>query len=205
MRTALLTAVCLLALGARQAQAQQTINCTDYQTSLIAGTQVWAGLMLLTTGSYLGDLRAGGDSARFDYWYGSHSDVQINYVDNLAAHVYNVMDDTTFNCECTEEEDRTRYGFVRPDDPPNHLRFCKLFFDATDFVGDNVTTFVHELSHFFGTRDCMDPNLLFQCPLDADMTPNSAEKAHAFAVSDPNTSTFNAYNWEHFVTDLGRQ
>jgi hypothetical protein len=205
MRTALLTAVCLLALGARQAQAQQTINCSDDQTSLIAGTQVWAGLMLLTTGSYIADLRDGGDSARFDYWYGSHSEVQINYVGNLAAHVYQVLDVATFNCECTEEEDATRYGFVRPDDPPYHLRFCKPFFESTDFVGENVSTFVHELSHFFGTRDCMDPNLLFQCPLDADMTPNSAEKAHAFAVSDPNTSTFNAYNWEHFVTDLGRQ
>jgi hypothetical protein len=204
MRFALMTAVCLLVLGARQAQAQQTINCSDDQVSLIAATQVWAGLMLLTTGSYLTDLRDGGDSARFDYWYGTHREDQINYVENLGGNVYQVIDDTTFNCECTAEEDATRYGFVRPGDPPYHLRFCKPFFDATDFVGENVSTFVHELSHFFGTRDCMDPNIFLQCPLDADTTPNTAEKAHAFAVSDPSTATFNAYNWERFVTDLGR-
>jgi hypothetical protein len=87
----------------------------------------------------------------------------------LGRNVYQVIDDTTFNCECTAEEDATRYGFVRPDDPPYHLRLCKPFFDATDFVGENVSTFVHELSHFFGTRDCMDPNIFLQCPVDPDM------------------------------------
>jgi hypothetical protein len=187
---------------AQRASAQQTLNCSEHDIGVIQAAQVQAGLMLLTTGGYLADLRAGGDTARFDFWYGAHSSEQLDFVENIATQVYYVMDQVTYDCDCDTGESE-RLAYVRTSDPRFHLRMCPLFFSSSDFIDEQVATIVHEFSHFFGTRDCMDPNIVLPCG-SSDPVPFGAQGAHDFAVSDPYTSSWNAYNFERFVTDSGR-
>lgn len=200
--TSVVGVIFALALAAGQAHAQQTLNCSDEQIGLIYTTQVYGGLMLLGVGNYLGELRRGGDPARFEYWYGPYSSESLDFVEDVLTRVYNVIPEVTYNCDCDTGAD-VRYAYVRTGDPRFHLRVCPLFFSATNFVDENIATFVHELSHFFGTRDCMDPNLLLPCSADAPV-PEGAEGAHEYAQRDPATAIFNAYNLERFVTDSGR-
>ena len=181
------------------ATAQSTLNCTQDEIAVIQVGQVYGGLMLLTAGDYLGRLRNGGPADRFDYWFGDHTTALVDGVEATLTNVYYVLDEITYNCDCPDPEGR--YAFVRSSDPRFHLRVCPLFLESTDPVGELGATVVHELSHMFGTQDCMNPIPL--CGPD-DPVPFSPELAHEFAQRDPVTATRNAYNLERFVTDVGR-
>lgn len=201
--TTLVFAALTLAAISGQASAQMTIHCDDEnQLDQLAIAQYYGGLALLTSGGYLADLRDGGDSARFDYWFGKHDPSLIDRVENTLAKVYYAIDDLTFDCDCPPDEVdiEVTWAFRRSSDPDDHLRLCPLFFNTHD-TGELAGTFVHEISHLFGTQDCMNPIPL--CPKDAPV-PWNAELAHDFAQRDPVTSTNNAYNLERFVTDIGR-
>jgi hypothetical protein len=47
----------------------------------------------------------------------------------------------------------------------------------------------------------MEPDLI--CT-GSDPVPTSPDNAHDFAQSDPETASWNAYNFNYFVTEVGR-
>jgi hypothetical protein len=199
LRTLLVGTALAVLLTAGSANAQQTLNCDGQPTERITAAIVEAGLMLRTTDTYLAELQSGVNADRFDYWFGDHSELYLNRVTNTLHKVYQVMDDTTFNCECPPDVPEGTVARVLGADPDFHVRLCPLFF--TVGIDEAIATVVHELSHFFYTVDCMDP--LGICNDDSPV-PSGPAEAHSFAQREPYAASNNAYSLEYFVTDWDR-
>lgn len=183
------------------ASAQTTANCSDSDLPRIQAAQLLGGLELLTTSNFIGELRRGsGDPTRFDYWYGSHAPDILERVDMLVGSVGSGIDDITYNCAC-DAAHMGDYAYVFPRDSTFQIYVCPLFFSGADINDAAVGTLVHEISHFLGTVDCMKPDLMCS---SSDPVPGSANDAHNFAQSDPTTASWNAYNLNYFVTEVGR-
>lgn len=193
---------------AHAASAQNTANCSEDQKGLITSAQVSIGLGLLDASNDIGAMQNGGDASKFLRWFGSTDDAIVDRVLDTLQSVYGGIDEITFNCDCTRTD---AYAFVYPDDTTFQIYMCPPWFDS--FRGGNLqmSTIVHEISHFLGTRDCTKPVSSGDCCyggtndppgcMGADPVPSSPAAAQSLAASDPDTASTNAYNIGWFVTD----
>jgi hypothetical protein len=192
----------------RSAEAQNTSDCDDTQKGVISAAQYYTGMQLLGAGDYIGTMKSGGDSTRFEYYFGSTDSAIVDRVEQTLYGVWQGIDDVTYNCSCTEIDAN---AYVRPNDPKFQIFVCPPYFGAFAAGDMQMTTLIHEISHFLGTRDCTKPLSNGACCSDVDqpagctgpdpVTGNSPAAAHRLAMNDPDTASHNAYNIALFVTE----
>jgi hypothetical protein len=195
------------------ASAQTTVDCDERQKGIIASAQYYTGIGLLLAGDYLDSVREGGDDTRFRTWIGLSDDEELNaeIIDRVAEtleYVYQGIDDITYACDCMIPGTN---AFVRTPDPTFQIHMCTRYFDVFEMGDMQMSTIIHEISHWRGTRDCTKPESEGACcygtPSDppecmgADPTPNSPDAAQDLAADDPVTASNNAYNIAWFVTE----
>ena len=189
-----------MALASSSASAQMTANCMPEQIPHIAAAQTFAGLEVITTNDYVVGLQGGsGDPTRFDHWIGSHEPEILENVSLLLTAVYAGIDEITYNCAC-DMAHQGDYAYVNRNDSTYQVYLCPQFFMDSNFEYGAIGTVIHEISHFAGTIDCMDPDLTCS---STDPTPGTPTLAHEFAQRDPQTAQWNAYNLENLVTEGG--
>lgn len=180
------------------ASAQDTIDCGESSQGVITAGQFYAAGEVSDALNYIANMRDGGDSARFVAWFGSTDAAIVDRVERTLEGVYSGLSEITYNCNCPEGMSNT-VAYVKLSEPGFQIHVCRAYFDDFGMGAMVMSTIVHEISHFLGTRDCMKP--VSQPCASGDPVPWRTQDARNFALSNPDLASRNAYNIGWFVSN----
>lgn len=205
MRKTIFIVLALACLFAGSARAQTTVNCGQPSKDIITAAQFYTAGELSDALNYISAMRSGGDSARFVRWFGSTDAAIVDRVAKTLDGVYRGLTALPYNCDC-----RVADAIAYADLNASQIVLCRPYFDSFGMGAMTMSTVVHEISHFLGTRDCMKPLSSGECCYGVnkpggcsgpDEVPNTPERARMFATSSPDLASRNAYNIGWFVSN----
>jgi hypothetical protein len=179
-----------------QARAQSSDDCDQQQLDTLSSALLVAGFKFIGAGNDIANIRQGGDTSRFEYWFGPASDDRVNHVEEILMQAYyGPLADATYVCTPTLFcLDPTIAAWVDHGSKVHTVHLCPVYFTSS-FDEVQVGTLVHEFTHFYNTRD-----------LEANEVngATNADVAHNFATANPDGAIDAAINYEYYVTDIGR-
>ena len=125
-------------------------------------------------------------SPRYGAWFGEFDEDRHNRVVTTLSNMQQVLDQDVldFDCTCLMISRDFLFGFIRQSRPFD-INLCPLFFSTED---DEITTLVHELSHFVQIAATED--IVF-----------GPEASQQLAASDPGRAVRNAENYGFFISN----
>jgi hypothetical protein len=186
-----------LGLLASSPAAAENIHCDSDRTTDIAAANLVIGAWLKAAQQELRGIRDGGDSTRFEHWFGPVTEDKLSFVDTL---LYAVFSDAvpkagyvcgpSYGCSSPDVYAWTEHGSALKDPPNYGVYVCDTWFD-NEGPTEKASTLFHEYTHLYGTND-----------LSAADTVGSndwEEAAHNYALNNPDQAVESAYNVEFFV------
>lgn len=178
-------------------------SCDEDQQEYIKQATTTAALFLLSAHSDLDAARNGGDTSRFERWFGPYSEESAEIVERRLNGVQEQLYDINYDCGCNLTQDVIDGGGTEDNtvawsvqnDPDLQVHLCHPFFDG-DFEELAVGGIIHELTHLGGTWDWT-----YRCPADKDESFDSVAAAKelvgtGFAESNALNLQYYALNWE---------
>lgn len=133
------------------ALSNPTENCSQEQADQIGAALSQAYNYSLLVMNDLGEVRNGGDTTLFDYWFGDHPDYVQDTVAKTYKQIVDIFDTATFVCGCTNPPPltfgQTLQGGANPD---RRIELCDDYFSG-DFEEVGIGALFHEASHIANT------------------------------------------------------
>jgi peptidyl-Lys metalloendopeptidase len=161
----------------RVAQALLT-GCNQAQTDQIRRSWGSARDLMTDVNGFFAQPAANGP--RYNTWFGWANDYRWGVISSRYADITAALDYRDVDCTCT----RNIYAYVYPSSPYK-IYVCNYFWSAPQngAADSQAGTFIHELSHFYGTGDYA----------------YGQGACQTLAASDPITARANADNYEYFA------
>jgi hypothetical protein len=125
-----------------------TVNCDNEQYNRIRAAAENAFDAIVDSENDIVNVYNGGDSTRFDYWFGSHEQDYLAVAYNNFNDMYNLFGDVQYTCDCPGAVPGL-VGSTTVRDPNNLVVLCPEFF-TQDFQEFSVGGIIHEVSHLVG-------------------------------------------------------
>jgi hypothetical protein len=172
-------------------------NCDDGQINTITGAVLSIGPWLGATQQDLQRMREGGDSSRFEYWFGPVTEDKLSYLEALLYAVYagaienaHHICPPTFYCRSTNDVAWTEHGSALADSPTYGVYVCETFFGVT--LEQQAAGLLHEYTHLYGAEDFTDD--------EKGDSGDWQEVARRLAVNNPDHAIQVAYNIQFYVS-----
>ncbi len=195
-RTATGLAVFVLAAHALTARAQwhpNIIDCDPEQTMAVSDMIDFAERAIQDARADLENVARGGDSSRFDYWFGAHTPPILDYVRTAFDRMATAIHEVRFSCECVLPHVVASATFGRRDAP---VHLCDPVFEE-DFREFGAGSLIHELSHVVGSAT----SEILQCPDGAPRESRDWPDAiHDKVLEDPSENP-NAPYFGHWAAE----
>jgi hypothetical protein len=174
-----------------------TEGCNDDQIHTIEQAQGYAAFSLITVMNDLGSIANGGDTSRFDYWFGAHGDFELSTVNATFEQIIEYFNTATYVCGCPGEPPsviaQTTIG-----DPARKIRLCDAYFQG-DYEEVQVGALFHEASHLAGTQHWIDGTCIEGDPFGWPESIHLAAQGQGgstFAVISAEPYRLYALDWE---------
>lgn len=125
-------------------------------------------------------------SPRYRTWFGAYSVARHNTVMSTFSNMVDAFDDEqmTFDCRCLRDNRDVLFGYIRRD-RPWIVNLCPLYFDREE---EQVTTIIHELTHFNEIG-----------PIDDHVY--GTGPSQLLATNQPDLAVDNADNYGYFIAN----
>jgi hypothetical protein len=138
----------------------------------------------------LDNVLMGGDTARVDYWFGTHDPTIVGNIHNAYAQILPWLDAATYTCNCADPSPGHIATAVKGN-PSAPVELCPSFFDW-DFIEYSVGGIIHEAIHWTGIEHTKDGCTT----LGSDQWP---EEYHEWAKYFPQLAATNAENFRLYA------
>lgn len=168
-----------------------TEGCSDDQIQVIEQALKESTFYAMSVNDDLGKVANGGDTSRFDYWFGSHDDHELKTVNYIFAGLLEYFDVATFVCGCPGAGP-TIIGSTLPSDPELKIHLCDAYFKG-DFEEVQVGALFHEGSHLVGTQDYIGGNCVEGDPYGWPETIHQDAQGSGASIAVENAESYRLY------------
>lgn len=167
--------------------------CNAEQASRIRAMADLALDYILDAQADLASVRSGGDTTRFDYWFGGHDPQMVAVVSKAFDRMVPWLSEVELQCGCPGAPPGT-IAFATQNHPSKPVHLCEPAL-TWDYIEFGVGAILHEFSHLAGTQDWFrcSKRGSFEWP---DELHDSAVAARPFATNSAENFRLYALDWQ---------
>ena len=173
-------------------------SCSNEQINTIIAAASTAQFQFLAAGRDLDNIRSGGESGRFEEWFGPATTERVDTVESVLYAAWqggmtnaNYYCGPTLGCLDPTAVAWTEHASALAEHPTYGVYLCGPFWTLSNV--DQAGILIHEYTHLYGTRDFTNAEL--------NLASEYEDIARAVAANDPDAAVTIAYNYGFYCSE----